>query len=118
MEVSGKFVCEEDGCGKSFNNSRDFKRHSRKHSGVKPFACSFPNCSYESGDRSHTLRHIKSVHLKNLLLDDGEQAPDPTTYLNVKEELLDWTLNLKNLQFIFILLLHFLVLVICKLINI
>ena len=89
-EVSGNglFVCQEAGCGKAFNRKDNLKRHSRQHSGVKPFACSYPGCSYASIYRSNTLNHIRHIHLKNLQLAEGEQVPNVIEYLNVKQELL------------------------------
>lgn len=88
VEVSGKFVCQEPGCGKSYSNSGNLKKHSLVHSGVKPFACSYPNCTFDSNQRSNTLRHIRNVHLKNLNLDKDQTPPDPEEYLNVKQELI------------------------------
>ena len=86
IEVSGKFTCSEAGCGKSFHNSTNLKRHSRQHSGVKPFACAFVSCNFTSVDKSNTVRHIRHVHLKAMPLEEGREPPDPSVYLIANQE--------------------------------
>lgn len=88
------FVCPEIGCGKSFTEGWRLKRHSVSHSGIKPFSCSYPNCSYASGDRTTTIRHIRLVHLKNQEVEGqggeeeggGGQVTDPLIYLEINHQ--------------------------------
>ena len=58
-----KFICTVSGCGKQFDRNFVLKRHQRIHENIKPFRCRWPDCSYASSERSHTIRHIQRIHL-------------------------------------------------------
>nr|XP_036578474.1 C2H2 transcription factor [Colletotrichum truncatum]KAF6785717.1 C2H2 transcription factor [Colletotrichum truncatum] len=39
-----KYICDVDGCGKSFYQSTHLDTHKRAHTGEKPYACNWPRC--------------------------------------------------------------------------
>ena len=89
----GKFICNFENCNKRFGRDSLLKRHQRTHSGTKPFHCKFPRCSYASATKDHTLRHIRSTHLKPKPDKEQQgqemiQPQDPKEYLGVDQELL------------------------------
>ncbi|KAH9390476.1 Transcription factor IIIA [Tyrophagus putrescentiae] len=57
---SGPFICEEEGCGKTFNQKYALKTHSLIHNIVNRFECNFPLCGKVFNNRGLTLDHIKS----------------------------------------------------------
>ena len=88
-------TCPEEGCGKQLQ-SGNLKRHLKSHAKLKPYGCTYEQCSYETEHRHDALRHIKSVHLakkkkkksENGENEDEEEEEDPVTYLSVKQDLL------------------------------
>jgi len=55
---SRQFSCRE--CGKMFPTRQNVIRHSRIHTGVKPFPCGY--CASSFNDRSNMRRHRKRTH--------------------------------------------------------
>ena len=51
-------------CGKLFISSRDVLRHTRIHTGEKPFQC--PACTYRATIKSHMKRHMITRHNLNI----------------------------------------------------
>lgn len=51
------FQCSEDGCGKSFKRVDELKRHSRIHTGIKPFVCN--KCFKKFLRKDHLTKHSK-----------------------------------------------------------
>ena len=56
-------VCPWDGCGQRFKTTTHVKQHLYKHTGEKPFVCSF--CSYRSSWKGNLVAHVKKVHIVN-----------------------------------------------------
>lgn len=56
------FVCPHEGCGKLFRSAQEQMNHYRVHSGVKPYACIWPNCNYHSRQLGHITTHVRIVH--------------------------------------------------------
>lgn len=56
------FACTWAGCGWRFSRSDELARHRRSHSGVKPYPCEL--CSKRFARSDHLAKHRK-VHRKN-----------------------------------------------------
>ena len=52
------FACSHFGCGRAFAQKRDLRRHSRIHTGERPFHCS--HCAKRFRDSSHLKKHIRT----------------------------------------------------------
>ncbi|KAI2802840.1 Krueppel-like factor 15 [Blomia tropicalis] len=91
ISTAKKYNCEHSGCGKQFTKKQHFLLHRRFHLGLKPYHCTWTDCTYRSADRTSTIRHIRS-HLKKARIsetstEDGDQM-EPKQYLGVDQELL------------------------------
>ncbi|XP_055901881.1 zinc finger protein 182-like [Eupeodes corollae] len=53
-----RYNCTSEGCGKAFKRQDELKRHSRIHSGVKPFECN--QCEKRFLRKDHLNKHIKT----------------------------------------------------------
>lgn len=53
------FACTWPGCGWRFSRSDELSRHRRSHSGVKPYQC--PVCEKKFARSDHLSKHVK-VH--------------------------------------------------------
>ncbi|GAA5988098.1 hypothetical protein JCM10908_002062 [Rhodotorula pacifica] len=53
-----RFVCEVEGCGKSFGRPSARNTHMRSHSGQKPFTCPIPDCARSFSVFSNLKRHM------------------------------------------------------------
>jgi len=56
------FVCTWAGCAWRFSRSDELARHRRSHSGIKPYSCEM--CSKKFARSDHLAKHRK-VHRKN-----------------------------------------------------
>jgi len=63
---SGPFICDTDGCHRSYKRVHEMRRHKRVHSSTKPHACIFTNCrrSGQNGfsRKDHLRQHLRQVH--------------------------------------------------------
>ncbi|GAA5971110.1 hypothetical protein JCM8115_003063 [Rhodotorula mucilaginosa] len=53
-----RFVCEVEGCGKTFGRPSARNTHMRSHSGQKPFTCPIPRCARSFSVFSNLKRHM------------------------------------------------------------
>jgi uncharacterized Zn-finger protein len=61
MQVK-RFLCSD--CDKAFFAKKDMETHTRTHSGVKPYACKFPECGATFADISNMYSHYRAMHSK------------------------------------------------------
>ena len=54
------FVCGEKGCGYASRQSANLASHARTHTGVKPFACEEVGCGYATAERCALARHTRT----------------------------------------------------------
>ncbi|KAK2036762.1 hypothetical protein LZ31DRAFT_614322 [Colletotrichum somersetense] len=56
-----RYICDVDGCGKSFYQSTHLDTHRRAHTGEKPYQCNWPRCgrtfSQPGNLKTHMRRH-------------------------------------------------------------
>ncbi|OLN84906.1 Asparagine-rich zinc finger protein AZF1 [Colletotrichum chlorophyti] len=56
-----RYICDVDGCGKSFYQSTHLDTHKRAHTGEKPYVCNWPRCdrtfSQPGNLKTHMRRH-------------------------------------------------------------
>ncbi|KAK2006176.1 hypothetical protein LZ32DRAFT_544512 [Colletotrichum eremochloae] len=56
-----RYICDIDGCGKSFYQSTHLDTHRRAHTGEKPYQCNWPRCgrtfSQPGNLKTHMRRH-------------------------------------------------------------
>lgn len=60
-----KFRCPV--CGGAFKGRVDLERHTRVHTGEKPYACPQPGCGYRATQKAHLKSHCVGKH--SMLLD-------------------------------------------------
>ncbi|KAH8787095.1 hypothetical protein F5882DRAFT_403377 [Hyaloscypha sp. PMI_1271] len=63
---SGPFICDIDGCHRSYKRVHEMRRHKRVHSSTKPHACIFTNCRRSGRNgfsrKDHLRQHLRQVH--------------------------------------------------------
>ena len=57
------FLCQF--CSTSFPRQQQLKRHVRKHTGEKPFPCTFPGCNKHFSRSDNRQQHLRSHYKKN-----------------------------------------------------
>ena len=89
-----QFICEFDGCGKTFSCRNHLNNHLNMHRGILPYRCTWPACRFSSNRSETVVRHVRMVHFK-LPASQREQKErnikderDPKQFLEVLTELL------------------------------
>lgn len=69
------YSCES--CAKSFRTRNDLDRHTRTHTGERPFKCKL--CDRRAADKGNVRKHLVSIHKIvediNLYIDDETKNP-------------------------------------------
>ncbi|KAI9206535.1 uncharacterized protein BJ171DRAFT_402378, partial [Polychytrium aggregatum] len=56
-----KFTCPEPDCQRTFKRAEHLARHSRVHTGERPYACDFPGCT-RMFSRADNMKAHKKTH--------------------------------------------------------
>ena len=91
--VTKKFTCKFAGCGKSFPTDSKLAKHERIHLGIKPYYCTWEECTYASAARGNVWLHVRTKHfrLPTTLAEQEERGivddRSPSMYVRVDKEL-------------------------------
>eukprot|EP00310_Coccolithus_braarudii_P023266 CAMPEP_0183332096 /NCGR_PEP_ID=MMETSP0164_2-20130417/1340_1 /TAXON_ID=221442 /ORGANISM="Coccolithus pelagicus ssp braarudi, Strain PLY182g" /LENGTH=362 /DNA_ID=CAMNT_0025500735 /DNA_START=57 /DNA_END=1145 /DNA_ORIENTATION=- len=58
--ADGLFPCQYPGCNTRFSTRFSLKRHSKRHTGYRPFVCQFDSCGRAFAERSTLKRHMRT----------------------------------------------------------
>ncbi|XP_054163969.1 zinc finger protein 267-like [Oppia nitens] len=59
-----QFACLWPQCSKRFTSNHKLTDHMNIHNNVKPYACRWPGCDYRCASHSNINKHMKQVHQK------------------------------------------------------
>jgi hypothetical protein len=63
-EHNDRYVCRWSGCNYRGEHRRRLNLHARQHTGLRPFHCAVPGCSYASAMASNLRHHRKTSHAR------------------------------------------------------
>ncbi|KDN60771.1 hypothetical protein CSUB01_05963 [Colletotrichum sublineola] len=88
-----RYICDVDGCGKSFYQSAHLDTHRRAHTGEKPYQCNWPRCgrtfSQPGNLKTHMRRHtgekpFRCEQCSKVFAQRGNLQTHMTTHTNAK----------------------------------
>jgi hypothetical protein len=79
------YKCTFEGCSYAAARSSDLRKHERTHTGEKPYKCEYPGCNYAAAQSSNLNRHQRK-HTSNSLPNTSDNRPPVPALPNISDD--------------------------------